>query len=334
MEKVLQVNHLTTRLRIEGKVFTVVDDLTFDLKQGQTLALVGESGCGKSMTALSILRILPEPPALPSTGEVLYKERDLLTLSESKMCKIRGKHIAMIFQDPISALNPVYTIGDQLLEVVSAHLGLEGEAAKERVIQELESVHLPSPKERMEEYPHQMSGGMLQRAMIAMALLGSPDVLIADEPTTALDVTIQAQILALLKELQEKRGMATLLITHDMGVVAEMADEVIVMYAGEQIEKASVLDLFDNPSHPYTQALFASRPDQAICKGRLPTISGHVPPITALPKGCRFHPRCVYAMDLCKKGKVSYFPILNGEEHQVKCWLYDKELEWKIDNTY
>jgi len=205
MSKVLQVRHLTTELLIEGNIYTVVDDLSFDLERGETLALVGESGCGKSMTALSILRILPQPPALFPKGEVIFQDYNIMTLSESEMSRIRGYSIAMIFQDPMSALNPVYSIGDQLKEVAMRHLELDKKAIEERVIQVLEDVRLPNPKERMREYPHQMSGGMLQRVMIAMALIGSPDVLIADEPTTALDVTIQAQILALLKELQKKK---------------------------------------------------------------------------------------------------------------------------------
>jgi len=330
MKKVLQVRHLTTQLTLEGKRYPVVDDLSFDLTQGKTLALVGESGCGKTMTARSILRILPEPPALPPQGEVIYKGNNLLTLPESRMRQIRGRSIAMIFQDPTSALNPVYSIGEQLREVVITHLKLEKEAVEEKIIQTLADVQLPHPKERMYEYPHQMSGGMLQRVMIAMALICSPEVLIADEPTTALDVTIQAQILALLRDLQEKKEMAILLITHDMGVVAEMADEVIVMYGGEQIERASVKDLFKNPAHPYTQALFAARPDAFSMKKRLPITSGNVPKLTDLPKGCHFHPRCHYQMKLCKDGDVPLFSLPQKEGHQAKCWLYDKTLKWKL----
>ncbi|MCC5831496.1 MAG: ABC transporter ATP-binding protein [Chlamydiales bacterium] len=325
----LQVRNLTTKLKLNGKCHTVVDRLSFDLKEGETLALVGESGCGKSLTAYSLLRILPEPPALPPEGEALFKGIDLLTLPESRMRRIRGRQIAMVFQDPMTALNPVYTIGDQLLETASAHLNVEKEAAEKIVLNALEDVHLPNPRELMEAYPHQLSGGMLQRAMIAMALLCSPDLLIADEPTTALDVTIQAQILALLKELQEKKGMATLIITHDMGVVAELADEVIVMYAGKQIEEGSALDLFDNPAHPYTQGLFAARPDQGIRARTLPTIEGSVPRVEDLPKGCPFHPRCQYAMDVCRAHKAESFS-LREKGHRTWCWLYDKELKWKL----
>lgn len=323
----LEVRNLTTKLRIKGKCHRVVDNLSFNLKEGKTLALVGESGSGKSLTALSILRILPEPPSLPSEGEVLYKGMNLLTLPESKMRQIRGQKIAMIFQDPLSALNPIYTIGEQLLEVVQTHLGLEEEAGLASVQKSLEEVKLPRTREIMESYPHQLSGGMLQRAMIAMALLCSPDILIADEPTTALDVTIQAQILALLKELQENKGMATLLITHDMGVVAEMADEVIVLYGGGQIEQGNVCALFDNPSHPYTQGLFSARPDHN--KGRLPTIEGFVPPVGKLPEGCPFHPRCSWAMPFCHRKKPPLFTLANSK-HQAACWLFDAELKWKL----
>ncbi len=331
MPNVLQLRHLNVYLTIESKNYKVVDDLSFDLKKGKTLALVGESGCGKTMTALSILRILPEPPALPPQGEIIFRGNNLITLEESKMCQIRGRHIAMIFQDPLSALNPVYSIGEQLKEVIITHLGDRGEAVEKRAIQALKDVHLPNPKECMRQYPHQMSGGMLQRVTIAMALLCSPDVLIADEPTTALDVSIQAQILSLLKELQEKKEMAILLITHDMGIVSEMADEVIVMYAGENIEQAAIKELIDNPAHPYTQALFAARPSSILRGGKLPTISGTVPRITDLPQGCRFHPRCRYEMKMCSHGKVPVFPLLKGK-HNAKCWLYDKNLEFKLTN--
>ncbi len=325
----LMVRNLTIKLKIEKKPYTVVQSLNFDLKKGQTLALVGESGCGKSMTALSILRILPKPPALDPEGEIIYRGQNLLALKESEMRTIRGKSIAMIFQDPMTALNPVYTIGAQLSEVVWTHLGVEGDQAATFVLKALEDVHLPNPKKVMTLYPHQLSGGMLQRAMIAMALICEPDILIADEPTTALDVTIQTQILQLLKELQEKKGMATLLITHDMSVVAQNADEVIVMYAGDHLEQGSVHSLFNHPAHPYTQALFAARPDPALRKAKLAALSGNVPRITHMPEGCRFHPRCKYAMEMCKSGKTPHFN-LKDEGHTTKCWLYDKELDSKL----
>ncbi|MCP5469592.1 MAG: ABC transporter ATP-binding protein [Chlamydiales bacterium] len=332
MAPVLSVRHLTTKIVIDGKSHNVLHDLSFDLEKGKTLALVGETGCGKSMTALSIMRILPTPPALPPEGEILYNDKNLLSLPPKEMRKIRGKHIGMVFQAPSSALNPVYTIGEQLIEVSQTHLEETEAESYERVLQALEEVKLPRPKEQMREYPHQLSGGMLQRVMIAMALLLHPDILIADEPTTALDVTIQAQILALMRELQEKRGMAILLITHDMGVVAEMADDVIVMYAGQKIEHATVQELFKESSHPYTQALFASRPHYTMARGALPIIEGNVPRINELPQGCSFHPRCPYALPLCKQGRVPYFELPKKSAHEVKCWLYDHDLEWKVDD--
>jgi oligopeptide/dipeptide ABC transporter ATP-binding protein len=320
-EPILIVNHLTTRLIIEQGDVAIVDDLSFVLHQRKTLALVGESGCGKSMTALSLMRILPQPPALPSTGEVLYKGRNLLTLTEKEMSKIRGGKIAMIFQDPSSALNPVYTIGNQLVEVAELHLNLYGEEAICRAISALREVGIPSPEERFNDYPHQMSGGMRQRVMIAMALMCEPDILIADEPTTALDVTIQAQILDLMRELQQRRGMALLLITHDMRIVAEMADEVIVMYAAQGIEKGNVSDIFDHMAHPYTQGLFASRPSLHCAGAKLPSIKGSVPSATHFPSGCRFHPRCPFVMPKCHSGVVPSFFV--EDTHCANCWLLD-----------
>lgn len=306
---ILNVRQLTIKLKIEGVVHSVVENIFFELKKGQTLALVGESGCGKTMTALALMRILPEPPTLPPEGEILYQGQNLLSLPLSEMRKIRGKKIAMIFQDPLSALNPVYTIGEQLLEVATTHLLLTGKEGQAAVVHALEDVRLPDPEDITHLYPHQLSGGMLQRVMIAMALICSPDVLIADEPTTALDVTIQAQILKLLRELQDKKGMATLLITHDMNVVAQNADEVVVMYAGDHIEKAPVTRLFDYPAHPYTQALFAARPTGSLRKQKLATIPGYVPRLTQMPEGCLFHPRCPYVMEMCKSGKVPLMPL-------------------------
>jgi oligopeptide/dipeptide ABC transporter ATP-binding protein len=322
-ETVLKALHLTVKLKIDGKTYPVVDDLSFELKKGQTLALVGESGCGKSMTALSILRILPEPPSLPPEGEIFYMNRNLLKLPEKEMRTIRGKKISMIFQNPISALNPVFTIGSQLTEVAETHLSVDHASAKQAALKALAEVHLPTPHAVLNLYPHELSGGMLQRVMIAMALICSPDILIADEPTTALDVTIQSQILNLLKELQHKTGMAILLITHDMGVVAHNADEVIVMYAGSSLEQGSVYALFDNPSHPYSQALFSAQPQLKSQKKKLAAISGFVPRITHLPQGCAFHPRCQFTMDNCKKGKIPFFH-LDEEGHRTRCWLFDK----------
>ncbi len=320
-EPILSVKNLTTPLQIGKEVYNVVDRLSFDLMLGKTLALVGESGCGKSLTALSILRILPDPPCLPPQGEVFYKGRNLLELSEREMRKIRGASIAMIFQDPTTSLNPVYTIGYQLLEVAGLHLGLYGDEAVDRCVLALGEVGISKPSELLTVYPHQLSGGMRQRVMIAMALMCEPDILIADEPTTALDVTIQAQVLDLMRSLQRKKGMAVLLITHDMGVVAEMADEVIVMYTSQAVERGSVNDIFDKMAHPYTMGLFASRPSMLKEKGKLKPIAGNVPPLNQYPSGCRFNPRCPYAMPKCLQGDVPDFQIQESQEHFAKCWL-------------
>lgn len=320
-EPVLRVRNLTTRLQIGKNSYPVIENLSFDLFSGKTLAVVGESGCGKSLTALSLMRILPTPPALPSTGEILYKGFNLLTISEKEMRKMRGSKIAMIFQDPNSALDPVYTIGYQLLEVVELHLNLYGEEAIERIVKVLSEAGISSPHDRLNDYPHQLSGGMKQRVMIAMALICEPDILIADEPTTALDVTIQAQVLELIKELQKKKGMAVMLITHDMGIVAEMADDVTVMYASQGVERGSVYQIFDHMAHPYTQGLFNSRTSLQPSHERLKSIKGSVPALTNYPKGCRFHPRCPYVMEKCRSGPVPNFEL--AENHTALCWLYD-----------
>jgi peptide/nickel transport system ATP-binding protein len=327
-DAILKVNNLTTQLTIDRKIYSVVDKLSFSLYPGKTLAIVGESGCGKSMTALSIMRILPHPPALHPQGEVLYRGQDLLKFSDRQMRSIRGSRIAMIFQDPTSALNPVYTVGDQLAEVAELHMNQYGDEAMALAIKALADVGIPSPKDRLGDYPHQLSGGMRQRVMIAMALMCEPDILIADEPTTALDVTIQAQVLDLMRDLQKRRGMALLLITHDMGVVAEMADDVIVMYAGQGIESGTVHQIFDEMSHPYTQGLFRSRPSADTKPGSmLNAIRGTVPPLTHYPEGCHFHPRCQYCMEKCKQGVVSEISVSENKNHQVACWLWDGSKE-------
>lgn len=325
-EKVLIVRELTTRLQLGQNSYAVVDNLSFELEKGKTLAIVGESGCGKTMTALSLLRILP-PAALPSTGEVIYRGDNLLTLTESQLRRLRGREIAIVFQDPTSALNPVYTIGDQLMEAVTLHLDLDDEAARQRAIDALIEVGIPSPEERFDEFPHQLSGGLKQRVMIAMTLICQPHILIADEPTTALDATIQAQVLDLIRDLQQKKGMALLLITHDMGVVAEMADDVIVMYAAQEIERGSVYDVFDKMGHPYTKGLFESRPHAASKKGHLRPIAGTVPPLNHYPNGCHFHPRCPYVMEKCKTGQVPHFPVEGNTRHLSRCWLHDGSAE-------
>jgi len=323
MEPILKVKNLTTRLVIEKHPYPVVEGISFDLYPGRTLALVGESGCGKTLTALSVMGILPMPPAEKPTGEVLYQGRNLLELREKELRKIRGGKISMIFQDPSTALNPVYTVGDQLGEVAQLHLHLEGEEGEHKAIEALREVGLPRPEDLLEVYPHQLSGGMKQRVMIAMALMCEPDVLIADEPTTALDVTIQAQVLDLIRALQKKKGTAVLLITHDMGVVAELADDVIVMYAAQGIEKGSVRQIFDHCAHPYTQGLFESRPGEQAVNQKLKTIKGQVPSVVHFPSGCRFHPRCRYVMDKCRHGVVPDFELEKKPQHISKCWLHD-----------
>lgn len=327
LNPILQVKNLVTRLQIGKERWTVVDHLSFNLFSGRTLAIVGESGCGKSMTALSIMRILPQPPALPSEGEILYKGINLLALSDQKMRKIRGAKIAMIFQDPMSSLNPVYTVGAQLIEVAELHLGLYGQEAFAKAVNVLRDVGISSPEKRMLDYPHQLSGGTKQRIMIAMALICEPDILIADEPTTALDVTIQAQVLELIRNLQKKKGMALLLITHDMGVVAEMADDVIIMYTGQAIERGNVFEIFDHHAHPYTMGLFNSRPLLKSQGERLIPIPGTVPSFKHLPSGCRFHPRCPFVMKKCHHGPVPDFVIEQHPDHLAKCWLYDQSEE-------
>lgn len=327
---VLSVKNLSTSLLLGNEFATVVEEISFNLYRGKTLALVGESGCGKTMTALSLMRILPYPPKSIVSGEVLYQNKNLLTVPEQEMRKIRGGRIAMIFQDPTAALNPVYTIGNQLIEVAELHLGLFGDDAIEHSIRALTEVGIPRPSERFYDYPHQISGGMRQRVMIAMALMCEPDILIADEPTTALDVTIQAQVLDLMRKLQERKGMAILLITHDLGVVAEIADDVLVMYAAQVVERGGVVDIFDNKSHPYTMGLFASRTGLDTPRGGLQPIKGSVPSAGHLPKGCRFHPRCPFIMERCLHGDVAVFNIGNGQNHAAKCWLYDGSSESAI----
>lgn len=325
-EKILEVKNLTTALQVGSKTFNVVDNISFDLEKGRTLALVGESGCGKTMTALSLLQILP-PAALHPTGEALFRGENILTLPPAKLQRLRGSRIAMIFQDPTTSLNPVYTIGNQLVETINIHMDLSFDEAQERAIAAMREVGIPSPTERFDEYPHQLSGGLKQRVMIAMALVCRPDILIADEPTTALDVTIQAQVLELIRDLQEKNGMSLLLITHDMGVVAEMAHDVIVMYASQAIERGSVYDIFDKMGHPYTKGLFESRPSANSRRGELHPIKGFVPSLAHYPEGCRFHPRCPYVMKKCKTGTIPNFPVDNNPHHLSRCLLHDGSSE-------
>ncbi|RMG17509.1 MAG: ABC transporter ATP-binding protein [Deltaproteobacteria bacterium] len=300
----IEIEGLRTAFHTDDGTVVAVDGVDLTICEGETLGVVGESGCGKSVTAMSILRLIPDPPGRIVGGTVRYRGRDLLTLPEEEMRRIRGKKISMIFQEPMTSLNPVFTVGDQIGEAVRLHEGASKREARDRAIEMLRLVGIPAPEQRVDAYPHQLSGGMRQRVMIAMALACDPDLLIADEPTTALDVTIQAQILELIKRLQEERGMAVMMITHDLGVVAETCDEVAVMYAGKVVERASVEEIFARPRHPYTLGLLRSIPSFDVTgaekKGRLPAIPGTVPSLLALPGGCRFRTRCERVVEGCK----------------------------------
>jgi peptide/nickel transport system ATP-binding protein len=297
----LEVRGLATTLFTRRGTMKAVDGISLTVGAGETVALVGESGCGKSLTALSIMRLLPDPPARIVGGEVILNGRDIVALPEEAMLDIRGREIGMIFQDPMSSLNPVATVQKQIAEVLAAHTALDRKQTRARVLELLEQVGMPDAERRLDAYPHQLSGGMCQRVMIAMAIACSPSVLIADEPTTALDVTVQAQVLSLLKRLQADAGMAMIFITHDLGVVAEIADRVVVMYAGRKVEEATVDELFEAPLHPYTAGLIAATPVPGAARAeRLADIPGMVPPLDALPAGCAFAPRCPRVMERCR----------------------------------
>lgn len=315
----LNVKGLKTYFYTEDGVVKAVDGVDFALRAGEVLGIVGESGCGKSVTSMSLLRLISEPGEIVE-GEILFGDDDLLELSDDEMRAIRGNRISMIFQQPTTALNPVYTVGEQIKEAIKVHEGLTDAEADKRCEQLLALVGIPDPRRRMENYPHQMSGGMCQRVMIAMGLACNPELLIADEPTTALDVTIQAQILDLMRELREKVNTAIILITHDLGVVAEMVDNVLVMYAGKVVEYSPVKELFAAPKHPYTQGLLASVPVLGAVKEELDTIPGTVPSLHNLPPGCRFATRCPYRMERCDQEEP---PLIKLEGNRlVRCWLY------------
>ncbi len=325
---VLEVDQLHTQFFTPGGIVRAVDGVSYRVGKGETLGVVGESGCGKSVTALSILRLVASPPGRIVDGAIRFEGTNLLDLSEREMEAIRGNHISMIFQEPMTSLNPLQTVGRQISESIVLHQGVSRRDAMDRAVEMLRRVHIPEPERRVHAYPHQMSGGMRQRVMIAMALSCNPKVLIADEPTTALDVTIQAQILELMRELRETFGTAIVLITHDMGVVAENADRVVVMYAGRKVEEAPVDALFDTPLHPYTKGLLGSiptldaPPQNNGARTRLNEIKGMVPPLTALPRGCTFAPRCLFATDECHAG---YPPLEDhGDGHFVACWHADR----------
>jgi oligopeptide transport system ATP-binding protein len=317
----LEVKDLTTIFSTQNGIINAVNGVSFHLGQGETLGIVGESGCGKSVTMLSVMRLIPQPPGKTVGGQVLYRGEDLLQLKEESMRKIRGNRIAMIFQDPMTSLNPVLTIGYQIGEALMLHMGMSAGEARRRAAELLAMVGIPKPSERLEDYPHQFSGGMRQRAMIAMALACEPELLIADEPTTALDVTIQAQIVDLVKRLRDELGMAIIWITHDLGVVARLANRVLVMYAGRVVEQAPVEAIYAGPAHPYTQGLLGSLPrlddDRAV---RLKSIQGTPPNLVALPPGCAFHARCGQALPPCREQRPQFIEITPG--HSVACWRY------------
>jgi peptide/nickel transport system ATP-binding protein len=317
----LEVRSLSTHFFTEDGVIRAVENISFDLFPGEILSLVGESGCGKSVTALSILKLLASPPGRVVSGEILFDGKDLLKLKEKEMEKVRGNDIAMIFQEPMTSLNPVFTVGDQIMEAILFHQKVDREEARKKAVELLDRVRIPSPEATIDAYPHQLSGGMRQRAMIAMALSCQPKLLIADEPTTALDVTVQAQVLRLLKEIQREMGMAVLLITHDLGVVSEIADRVAVMYAGRMMEYGPIETIFEQVRHPYTRGLLDSIPSLEEKRNRLNAIPGQVPDPMDLPAGCTFHPRCTLAMDDCKKAEPPLFPV-NGN-HLSRC------IRWK-----
>lgn len=326
MTPLLEITDLKTHFPTRAGLVRAVDGVSFSLGRGELLGLVGESGCGKSITALSVMQLIA-PPGKIVGGSIRFAGEELTTASPERLREIRGNDIAMIFQDPMTSLNPVYTVGEQIAEALRLHRKLDRKAAKEAAIEAMREVAIPAPETRVDDYPHQLSGGMRQRIMIAMALACDPELLIADEPTTALDVTIQAQILELLNELRKTRELAVLLITHDLGVVAEVADRVCVMYTGKIVEEAGVKEIFAAPKHPYTQGLLKSVPKLSAAGHRverLSTIEGTVPTPTDLPPGCHFAPRCPQRMPECEKGEIPFFEV--GENDKVRCLLYDKDL--------
>ncbi|MGC9933361.1 ABC transporter ATP-binding protein [Priestia aryabhattai] len=325
MEKMIEIKNLHVQFSTYGGQVQAVRGVSFDLHKGETLAIVGESGCGKSVTSQSIMRLIPTPPGRITNGSILFKGQDLTKLSEKKMRDIRGADISMIFQDPMTALNPTLRVGEQIAENIMQHENISKEKAKEKAFEMLELVGIPNPKERLKQYPHEFSGGMRQRIVIAMALICNPEVLIADEPTTALDVTIQAQILELFKDIQQKTDVSIVLITHDLGVVAQVADRVAVMYAGKIVEIGTRRDIFYTPQHPYTKGLLRSVPRLDLYESELVPIAGSPPDLFAPPSGCSFAPRCPYVMEVCDR----MYPVSTKlkESHQVHCWLQDERAQ-------
>jgi len=317
---ILQIKQLKTYFFTRNGVVKAVDGISFGLRKGENLCLVGESGCGKTATALSVLRLIDSPPGRIVGGEILYHGEDLLHLSVQKLRQIRGNRIAMIFQDPQSSLNPVFTVGDQIAEQIKLHLGLKDKSAKEKTLHLMEQVGIPQARDRMRDYPHQFSGGMKQRVMIAAALSCNPEILIADEPTTALDTTIKTQILDIFRDLKQRTNMSILFITHDLGTVAGIADRIVVMYGGRVAEAGTVLDIFDQPKHPYTLGLINCLPTISAKRGRLTPIPGTIPSLINPPEGCIFNPRCGRRMPICTK-EIPREIVISGE-HVVACHLY------------
>jgi len=316
----LEVNGLKTQFFTQDGVVKAVDDVSFYVNEGETLGIVGESGCGKSVSVLSVMRLIPQPPGKIVDGEVIFDGQDLIKMSDDEIRRVRGNKIAMIFQDPMTSLNPVLTIGRQIQESLELHMGMNKHESRKRAAELLELVGIPEADARLDDYPHQFSGGMRQRAMIAMSLACNPRLLIADEPTTALDVTIQAQIVELVKRLRDEIGMAIIWITHDLGVVAGLADRMMVMYAGHVVEEAPVKEVYADPRHPYTLGLLGSLPRlDELRQDRLTSIEGLPPDLIALPPGCPFEPRCVYAIDRCREVRPMLEPV--GPRHRIACWV-------------
>ncbi|MGM0419860.1 MAG: ABC transporter ATP-binding protein [Bacillota bacterium] len=328
-ENLLEVKNLKTHFFTEEGVVKAVDGVDYEIKPGETVGIVGESGCGKSVTSLSIMRLVESPPGQIVDGEIIFEGTDLTKLKESEMRKIRGNDISMIFQEPMTSLNPVYTVGDQITEALILHKNLSKKEAKKQAVNMLRKVGIPLPEQRVDEYPHQLSGGMRQRIMIAMALSCDPKLLIADEPTTALDVTIQAQILDLMKGLKDEFGMAIMMITHDLGVIAEVSDRIAVMYAGKIVEYTTAEQLFAKPSHPYTWGLLKSIPLLHKEVEKLEAIPGNVPSPLDFPEGCKFNSRCFLAEEKCFDEEPPLIDVEDEESHQSRCWFIDKLEEHK-----
>ena len=321
----LTVKNLQTHFISSGRTVRALDGVSFEIEEGEVFGLVGETGCGKSVSALSILRLIPFPPGKIVGGEIRFRDRDLLALNEAEMRSIRGKEISMIFQEPMTSLNPVFRIGDQIAEVIMLHQHLNRSQALKETVAMLERVHIPDAARVMKQFPHQLSGGMRQRVMIAMELSCRPHLLIADEPTTALDVTIQAQILKLIKEMKKEFNTSILLITHDLGIIAEMCNRMAVMYAGSIVEQAGVIEIFENPKHPYTRGLWGAIPHIDEEKEELSVIPGNVPDLSRPPTGCKFHPRCSARFEPCDKTNPDLFQL--SPDHQVACYRYQEDFK-------